>query len=87
MKAPSPNPWATWAFPEFAIIIVRAQSLSRVPFLATLWTIALWSPLSVGFSRQEYWSGLSCPPSGDHPDPGNEPASMFPALGGEGLYH
>ena len=39
------------------------------------------SPLSVGFSRQEYWSGLPCPPPGDLPDPGIEPGSfMFPTL-------
>ena len=37
----------------------------------------------MGFSRQEYWSGLSCPPSGDLPDPGIEPSSlMSPALTG-----
>ena len=38
------------------------------------------APLSMGFSRQEYWSGLPCPPAGDLPDPGIEPAS--PALPG-----
>ena len=38
------------------------------------------APLSMGFFRQEYWSGLPCPPSGDLPDPGIEPAS--PALPG-----
>ena len=42
------------------------------------------APLSMGFSRQEYWSGLPCPPSGDLPDPGIEPASlMSPTLAGE----
>ena len=40
-----------------------------------LWTVALQAPLSVGFSRQEYWSGLLCPPSGDLPNPGIEPRS------------
>ena len=41
------------------------------------------APLSVGFSRQEYWSGLPCPPPGDLPDPGIEPASLVsPALAG-----
>ena len=53
---------------------------SGVQFFATLWTIA---PLSVGFSRHEYWSGLPFPPSGDLPDPGIEPASLTsPALAG-----
>ena len=48
---------------------------------ATLWTLALQAPLSMGFSRQEYWSGLPRPPPGDLPNPGIEltsPAS--PAL-------
>ena len=39
------------------------------------WTVAHQASLSVGFSRQEYWSGLPCPPPGDLPDPGIEPAS------------
>ena len=47
----------------------------------TLWTGAHQAPLSVGFSRQEYWSGLPCPPPGDLPDPGIKLASLgFPAL-------
>ena len=47
----------------------------------TLWTVARQAPLSMGFSRQEYWSGLPFPPSEDLPDPGIEPASlMSPAL-------
>ena len=51
------------------------------PF-ATLQTVAHQAPLSMGFSRQEYWSGLPCPPPGD-PDPGIDPASlMSPALAG-----
>ena len=42
------------------------------------------APLSVGFSRQEYWSGLPCPPPGNLPDPGIEPRSLTtPALAGE----
>ena len=46
-----------------------------VQLFATLWIAAHQAPVSMGFSRQEYWSGLSCPPSGDLPDPGIEPAS------------
>ena len=50
---------------------------------ATLWTIAHQSALSMGFSRQEDWSGLPWPPPGDLPDPGFKPSSlMFPALAG-----
>ena len=48
------------------------------------WTVAHKAPLSTGFFRQEYWSGLPCPPPGDLPDPGIEPGSlMSPELAGE----
>ena len=46
---------------------VCAKSLVRL--VAMLWTVASQSPLSMGFSRQEYWSGLPCPPPGDLPQP------------------
>ena len=46
---------------------------SFVPDSATLWTVAHQAPLSMGFSRQEYWSWLPCPPPGDLPNPGIEP--------------
>ena len=56
---------------------------SPVPLFLTLWTVAREAPLSMGFSRQEYWSGLPCTPPGDLSDPGIKPASlMFPALAG-----
>ena len=42
---------------------------------AALWTVARQAPLSLGFSRQKYWSGLPCPPPGDLPDSGTEPMS------------
>ena len=45
---------------------------SCLQFFVTLWTIACQAPLSMRFSRQEYWTGLSCPPPGDLPDPGAE---------------
>ena len=48
---------------------------SCVQFFATLWTVGCQAPLSMGFSRQEYWSGFLCPPPGDLPDPGIEPTS------------
>ena len=54
------------------------ESLSRVQLFATPWTIAHQAPLSMGFSRQEYWSGLPFPPPESLPDPGIEPGS--PAL-------
>ena len=43
---------------------------SCVQLFATPWTVACQAPLSMGFSRQEYWSGLLCPPPGDLPNPG-----------------
>ena len=49
------------------------------PTLVTPWAEACQPPLSVGFSRQEYWSGLPCLPSGDLNDPRIEPASPVAA--------
>ena len=50
---------------------------SRVGVFVTLWTVVHQAPLSMGFSRQECWSGLSFPPPGDLPKPGIQP--LFPA--------
>ena len=62
---------------------MRSKLLSCVRLFATPWTAACQAPLSMGFSRQEYWSGLPCPPPGDLPNPGIEPVSlMSPALAG-----
>ena len=56
---------------------------SHVWLLATPWTVAHRSPLPTGFSRQEYWSGLPCPPPGGLPNPGIKPASLTsPVLSG-----
>ena len=55
---------------------------SHVQLFVTLWTTAQQAPLSMGFSRQEYWSGLPCPPPGDLPDPGIEPACLMSLAGG-----
>ena len=65
------------------ILKVKVKSLSRVHLFATPWTVAHQAPLSVGFSRQEYWSGLPFPSPGDLPDPGVEP--RFPALQADAL--
>ena len=51
------------------------KSLSRVQLFVTPWTVAYHAPPSVGFSRQEYWSGLPFPSPGDLPNPGIEPGS------------
>ena len=56
----------------------KKDSPKTCPTLATPWTVACQAPLSLGFSKQEYWSGLPCPPPGNLPDPGIEPRS--PAL-------
>ena len=56
---------------------------SRVRLFAIPWTVAYQAPLSMGFSRQEYWSGLPFPSPGDLPDPGIEPGS--PALQADAL--
>ena len=47
----------------------KCQSLSCVRLFATPWTVVFQAPLSMGFSRQEYWSGLPCCLPGDLPDP------------------
>ena len=63
---------------EFCLLThacMRAQSLSCVQLFATPWTAVHQAPLSMGFSRQECWSGLSFPPPGDLPNPGIEPGS------------
>ena len=56
----------------------EVKSLNRVRLFVTLGTVAYQAPPSMGFSRQEYWSGLPFPSPGDLPDPGIEPG--FPAL-------
>ena len=62
---------------------VLCVSHSAVSDFVTPWTVAHQAPLSLGFSRQEYWSGLPRPPPGDLPSPGIEPRS--PALQADSL--
>ena len=50
---------------------------SCVQLFATLWTVGHQAPLSLGFSRQEHWSALLCPPPGDLPNKGIEPVSLM----------
>ena len=54
---------------------MKVKSLSRVQLFVILWTVAYQAPPSMGFSRQEYLSGLTFPSPGDLPDPGIEPQS------------
>ena len=60
---------------------------SHVPFFVTLWTIASQAPLAIGFSRQEYGSGLSCPLPEDLPDTATETQSYIFCVGRWILYH
>ena len=58
-------------------VCVCTQSLSCVQFFVTPWTLACQAPLSMKLSRQEYWSGLPCPPLRDLPDPGGQSVSCL----------
>ena len=65
------------------ICVCVLSNFSYVLLLVTLWTVSPQAPLSMGFSRQEYWSGLPFPPPGDLPDLGVKSASLkSPALAG-----
>ena len=55
---------------------MKAKLLSRVRLFETPWTVAHQAPPSMGFSRQEYWSGLPFPSPGNLPNPGIEPRSL-----------
>jgi len=59
------------------------KSFSRVQLFVIPWTVVYQASLSIGFCREEYWSGLSFPSPGDLPDPGIEPRS--PALQADAL--
>ena len=62
---------------------MTACVLSYVLLFAIPWTVAHQTPLSMGFSQQEYWGGLPFPSPGDLPNPGTEPMSLAsPALAG-----
>ena len=58
------------------VCVSMLSHCSHVWLFATVWIIAPHAPLSMGFSRQEYWSGLPCPPPGDLPDQGVKLASL-----------
>ena len=65
----------------FHVCACMLSCFSRVQLCSTLWTVAHQTLLSMGFSRQEYWSRLPFPPPGDFPDPGIKAGSLtFPAL-------
>ena len=62
------------------LLMVNGCCFSHVQLSVTIWTVALQAPLSMGFSREGYWSGLPCPPPGDLPYPGVEPVSLTSPL-------
>ena len=74
----------SWSFRFWRNLIplyhLHATVLSHVQLFATLWTVAHQSSLSMGFPRQEYWTGFPFPPPQDFPDSGFEP--MSPAVAG-----
>ena len=65
---------------------VSVKSLSHIRLSTTLWTVARQAPLSMGFSRQEYWGGLPFPSPGDRPDAGTEPTSLMPPVLAGGFF-
>ena len=80
--AVSENPWFSWPIsysflgigllpPQVGLCVV--SHFSGVQFCTTLWTVDCQAPLSMGFSRREYWSRLPCPSPGDFPNPGIKP--------------
>ena len=70
-------------YSPLVILLGKGKSLSRVQLFATPLTVAYQASQSMGFSRQEYWSGLPFPSPGDLPDSGIEPRS--PALEADAL--
>ena len=60
--------------------------LSRVQLFVTLWTVARQAPLSMGFSRQEYWRGLPSPSPRGFPNPGIKPTSLVPSALASGFF-
>ena len=67
--------WLSKISAPFNVHACVLSRFSRVWLFVTLCNVAPQAPLSMGFSRQEYWSGLLCPPAGDLPNPGMEPGS------------
>ena len=58
------------------LVVSEVKSLSHVRLFVTPWIVAHQAPLSMGFSRQEYWSGLPFPPPGHLPNPGIKPGLL-----------
>ena len=68
---------------KLEVYVCVLSCFSHVQLFMTLWTVAYQAPLSIGLSKQEYQSGLPCPPPGDLPDPAVKPTClMSPSLAG-----
>ena len=65
------NPFAQW------VVMCMHYKLLQFCLFVTLWTLSCHASLSMGFSRQEYWGGLPCPPPGDLPYPGIKLTSLL----------
>ena len=95
-KIPNVTQWKTYVteFRRYWVVCVVfdcgficAQSFSHVQLSATPWKVARQTPLSMGFSRQEYWSGLPFPSPGVLSNPGNETASLASAALADGFFN
>ena len=73
--------WGSLTMNTTYMLACVLHHFSRVRLFATLWMEACQAPLSMGFSRQEYWRGLSYPPPGDFCNPGIEPVSCVSCTG------
>ena len=72
--------WVVWTEDQTShhiLLLLLLSCFFHVLLFVAPWTVNSQAPLSMGFSRQEYWSGLPCPPPGDLPDPGIEPMSLL----------
>ena len=74
------------AFSTMHSACMRGKLRQSCPTLCDPWTVARQAPLSMGFFRQEYWSGLPCPPPGDLPDRRIEPTSLMSPESADGFF-
>ena len=86
----TPMNWRQWEhrLAQLRAVVCACSVASVMSDSAMPWTAVHQAPLSMGFSRQEYWSGLALPSAGDPPDPGIEPTSLNVSCNGRQiLYH
>ena len=78
--------WDSILFSQIDLHVCMLSRFIHVWLFATLETVACQAPLSMVFSRQEYWSGLLCFPPGDLPNPGIKPVSLIPPVLAGGFF-